>query len=450
MASVGQANAALIRRDLKSARAAQAALAAVPTRDLIEICGAAADRFMRDRLPVSEPDGALLGPDEYVRRLSATTGLPFTLCRKNMEKIESVLRHMGTIVAGLTRGLDPALLDTGMGVERGIPLRYAREADVLGVILPSNSPGVNSLWLPAIAFKVPVILKPGHADPFTTIRIAQALFAAGCPREAISIYPSDHAGAEAVISGCGRVMLFGDSQTTAPWARDPRVQLHGPGWSKVLLGEDEADRWERHLDTMVASIVDNGGRSCVNASVIVVPRHGDAVANALAERLAKIVPLAPEDPQARLAAFTDSGLAERINAAVESGLATPGAEDVTARYRKGSRLVQQDGLSYVLPTIVRCRSGDHPLAVREFLFPYASVLEIPRGEVFDRLGPTLALTVISNEQALLDALSRAPNVERLNVGPIPTATVRWDQPHEGNLFDFLFSRRAVQRVKAST
>ena len=158
-----------------------------------------------------------------------------------MAKIHGVLARMETVICGLTRGLDPAILDEGSGEERGVPLSFVAETDVLGVVLPSNSPGVNALWLPAIALGVPVVLKPGRADPFTPNRIAQALFAAGCPREAISIHASDHAGAAAILDGCGRSLLFGGADTTARFAADPRVQCHGPGFSKVIVGADLID-----------------------------------------------------------------------------------------------------------------------------------------------------------------------------------------------------------------
>jgi hypothetical protein len=36
-------------------------------------------------------------------------------------------------------------------------------------------------------------------------------------------------------------------------------------------------------------------------------------------------------------------------------------------------------------------------------------------------------------------------VDRLNVGGIPTTQIGWDQPHEGNLFEHLYARRAYQR-----
>jgi hypothetical protein len=29
---------------------------------------------------------------------------------------------------------------------------------------------------------------------------------------------------------------------------------------------------------------------------------------------------------------------------------------------------------------------------------------------------------------------------------MPTCQVQWEQPHEGNLFEFLYHRRAIQRA----
>ena len=70
------------------------------------------------------------------------------------------------------------------------------------------------------------------------------------------------------------------------WESDPRIEIHGPGYSKVIIGEDCVDDWEQYLDVMVASIADNGGRSCVNASAVWAPAHAEEISEALAERLA--------------------------------------------------------------------------------------------------------------------------------------------------------------------
>ena len=52
--------------------------------------------------------------------------------------------------------------------------------------------------------------------------------------------------------------------------------------------------------------------------------------------------------------------------------------------------------------------------------------------------------MLTQDDGLVRQLLDAPHVDRLNVGPIPTCTVSWDQPHEGNLFEHLYHRRAFQ------
>ena len=52
-------------------------------------------------------------------------------------------------------------------------------SDALGMVLPSNSPGVHTLWLPVIPMQIGLALKPGQQEPWTPMRMAQALFKAG-------------------------------------------------------------------------------------------------------------------------------------------------------------------------------------------------------------------------------------------------------------------------------
>ena len=61
-------------------------------------------------------------------------------------------------------------------------------------------------------------------------------------------------GAGELLRSVDRSMLFGDASTTKMYKHDPRVELHGPGFSKVILGEDAADEWEKYLDVMVQSV----------------------------------------------------------------------------------------------------------------------------------------------------------------------------------------------------
>jgi acyl-CoA reductase-like NAD-dependent aldehyde dehydrogenase len=312
--------------------------------------------------------------------------------------------------------------------------------------MPSNSPAVNSLWLPAIALKMPVVIKPGRDEPWTPYRLIQAFIAAGCPPEAFSFYPTDHEGAAEILKLCGRALLFGDKSTTDQYARNPAIEIHGPGYSKVLIGEDQIERWPEFLDLMASSIADNGGRSCINASSIVVPKYAAEIADALAKKLGAVAPTTPEDERAQLSGFANPKMADSIDATIDDGLKAPGATEATSKYREGPRKVSHNGGTYLRPAIVLCDSFAHPLANREFLFPYASVVQVPQAEMLKQIGPSLVVTAITKDPAFEQQLLESPLIERLNIGPIPTMTISWEQPHEGNMFDFLYKRRAIEKA----
>ncbi len=450
---VSQANPGLIARDLGRVAEGRRALARMTAAEIVERSKEAAGIFVEGEVRVGEGDDSMLqGPEEYVRHLSSTTGMPHALARANMGKIHFVLANLDTVLQGLSRGLDPAVLDRGWGEEDGRTVSYRCLTDTLGVVLPSNSPGVHSLWIPALGLKVPVTLKPGSREPWTPLRVTQALIQAGLPREAFGFYPSSHAGAGEILLRSGRSMLFGDRSTVGAWANDPRVQLHGPGWSKVILGADQASAWRDHVELLATSVAANGGRSCINASGVWIeaskPGLGREVAEALAERLAGIEALPLDHPDAGLAAFPDPSLAHRMSDLVDGHLAAGGAEDLTARYREGGRVVEVDGYTYLLPTVVWCDDPGHPLARMELLFPFVSIVELPADELLDRVGSTLVASAITQDPESIRRLVECPDLERLNLGAVPTSQVDWDQPHEGNLFLHLYQQRAMQAAIA--
>jgi acyl-CoA reductase-like NAD-dependent aldehyde dehydrogenase len=301
-----------------------------------------------------------------------------------------------------------------------------------------------------VALKVPVVLKPGSQEPWTPLRIANALIAAGLPKGAVSFYPTNHSGGMEILLRTDRSMLFGDENTVRIWRQDARVQLHGPGWSKVILGADRAAEWESHLDLLVDSVAANGGRSCVNASGVWTTANGDSIARAMAERLAAVTARALDDPEASIAAFSNPQVAHRINEFIDRQLTVPGAEDVTAKLRSGGRVAELNGCTYLLPTVIRCTDPAHPLASTELLFPFVSVVEIEPENIAEAIGPTLVATLISDDPQLRRELMIARNVDRLNLGPLPTSTVPWDQPHEGNLFEHLYRQRAFQEASLAS
>ena len=441
-ATMSQVNAGVIRRDLLSIEKACEALQKLSTRELIDISAKAGDLFLNGNLPLGE-NGELQSPQDYLETLSSTSGLPHVMVKRNMDKINYALTHLELILNGLTRGIDLSILDRGYGEQAGSPVCFYATTSALGLVMPSNSPAVNSLWLPSIALKIPIVMKPGRDEPWTPFRLIQAFIKAGCPREAFGFYPTDHEGSADILRLCDRALIFGDKSTTDLYAGNPGVQVHGPGFSKILIGEDEIENWPDFIDVMVSSISDNGGRSCVNASSVIVPKYAKEIADALGKRLGPLKPLAMDDPDAVLSGFANPKMGEWINGAIDSDLEERGAIDATAPYRDGARLVQAEGGTYLRPTIIHCDSMSHSLSNREFLCPYASVVEVPQSKMLGAIGPTLVVTAITKDETFKQKLLSASNIERLNLGPISTMKISWDQPHEGNMFEFLYKRRSI-------
>ena len=440
LAKVSQANPGLLAKDIRKAQRARDVLREIPCRDLIQMMKKAADFYRDGTLPMG--DGSQ-SPDDFARQQSASTGLPEHMCKANMAKNHFVLSNMDKILDSLTRGLDLEILSRGYGVEsRGVPVSYQAQSPVLALVLPSNSPGVHTLWLPVIPMQVGLVLKPGPQEPWTPYRMAAAFFEAGVPREAISIYPGGAEMGAEVVNRCQRIKIFGSTETVKRYEGNSRVQVHGPGFSKVIFGDDMVDDWPKYIDLIAESVYANSGRGCINCSGVWASRHSKEIAAALAERLGPIEVKGPDDPTAGLAAFTVSGQAQAIHSAIKEKMNESGVEDTTAKF--GPRLVEIKRAAYLRPWVIHCDSPDRKIAKTEYMFPYVTVVECPQDQMLEKIGGTLVCSAITRNKTWQKELMEATHIDRLNIGPIPTIKLNWLQPHEGNIVDFPFRARAVQ------
>ncbi len=434
LAEVSRANGGLVERDMRFARRAREVLREIPIKELLGIMKKAGELYAKATLPLG--DGTQ-SPDEFARMQSATTGLPEHMCKFNMEKNQFVLGNMEKILDSLTRGLDLDILSRGYGVEaRGVPVSYQAQSPVLGMVLPSNSPGVHTLWLPIIPMQVGLVLKPGPQEPWTPYRMTQAFIQAGVPKQAIAIYPGLGDVGAAVLAHCPRSLIFGGSATVEQYKGNPRVQAHGPGFSKILLGEDQVDNWEKYVDIMADSVFINSGRGCINCSGVWAPRHARKIAEAIAAKIGPVMPLPPEDPTSAIAAFTVKGQADAINVQIDQDLKEPGVHDMTAQY--GSRLVKKERCDYLRPTVILCDGPDKAIAKKEYMFPFVTVVECPQNQMLEKIGPTLVCSAITEDAKFQRQLTEATHIDRLNIGPLKTIALNWLQPHEGSIVDFLF------------
>ena len=440
IAEVSQVGGAIVGRDLQKAGQARAALLAIDPEEIVERLQTAGNLYAHGTLTVGDSKQS---PDDFVKQQSATTGLPESLCRANMQKNMFVLANMDRMLDALSRGLPPEIFWKGFGTEhRGVVVSYQAQSPVLGLVLPSNSPGVHTLWLPVIALGVGLVMKPGSQEPWTPYRMTSAMIEAGIPAEAISLYPGPTDVGAGILNTCRRSMIFGSAKTVEQYRANPGVQVHGPGFSKIILGDDCVDEWEKHLDMMAESVAINSGRGCINASAIYASRHTKEIAAALADRLGPIDVKPPQDPDAKLAAFTIPGAAKAIWGQIEAGLKAPGVSHMTAPY--GDRLVEGERCGWLRPVVAHCTSPEPEIAKAEYMFPFVSVVECPQATMLEKIGPTLVCTAITGNPAFQSDLVNSTAIDRLILGSIPTTKLDWLQPHEGNIIDFLYRSRALQ------
>ena len=442
IAKIGQVNGGMVEMDMRKAANARKALRSIPTPELIARCKRAAHLFEHETLPLGDGQQTV---DEFIHQQSASTGLPEHMCRNNMQKNCFVLSNINTILDALTRGLALNIFSKGYGEEgRNVTVSYQCQTPVLGAVLPNNSPGVHTLWLPAVPLQVGLVLKPGSQEPWTPYRMISAYIEAGIPAEAFCLYPGGHDVGSTIMNKCSRSMIFGSAHTVEQYSGNPRVQAHGPGFSKILIGDDVVDHWEDYLDLMVESVLSNSGRSCINCSGIWASRHTKAIGEALAARMGAIEILPPTDPKAALAAFTNPQMAKGTYAMVQQDLAEAGVTDMTASF--GERLVERERSAYLRPMVVTADSPQRGVAMKEYMFPFVSVVQCSQKDMIKSIGPTLVGTALTADEAWIDDLTNATHIDRLNIGPMPTSRLNWLQPHEGNLIDFLFRSRAYQIV----
>ena len=95
--SISQANPGLIRRDLRDQKTAREQLASLSTSQLVDISRRAAETFLNSSLPLGD---ATQSPEDYIRQVSATTGMPHALARRNMQKLHGALTEAGQVIDG--------------------------------------------------------------------------------------------------------------------------------------------------------------------------------------------------------------------------------------------------------------------------------------------------------------------------------------------------------------
>jgi acyl-CoA reductase-like NAD-dependent aldehyde dehydrogenase len=377
-----------------------------------------------------------MSADDHQHIVSRVTGLPISVVRSAAAAIaESAVEAYHSVQharpAGDVNDWRDPLTRTGRGV-------WTRRGDVFGVHAPGNHPGVHGLWLEALTLGYRVAVRPSRRDPFTPHRLISALRSAGFGDDQVALLPTGYDTADEIIRGADLAMAYGGEDVMRKYAAVSKMLPQGPGRSKILLtaGED----WRDHLDMIVDSISNEGGRACVNTTAVLVEGDPAPLAEAIAQRLAAIPSLPPEDENAVLPVVP---LAEAQK--LEQHLLARAAG--TIPWLGGDGIVGDlgDGSAALRPAVHQLDRPDAPQAGVELAFPCAWVAPWTREAGIEPLKDTLVLTAVSHDEQLLDELLAEPTISNVYVGDHPTYWMAPGVPHDGYLADFLMRTKAVIR-----
>ncbi|MDT9691506.1 aldehyde dehydrogenase family protein [Streptomyces sp. P9(2023)] len=424
MAEMSLAPALFVNRAMKALRAA----APLPAAERASALARAAELFRTARL------GGLT-VEEYEAAVSRVSGLPIGVVRVATatcaDRVGQSYRsvHLSRPSGAVADWRDPLV--------RSSQAVWTRRGEVLAVHVPGNHPGTHGFWPEALALGYRVAVRPAAREPFTAHRLVLALREAGFGAGHVALLPCGHEAADAVVRGAD--LAYGGDEIIRQYADDPGVLSLQPGRSKILLTADTD--WRDHLDMIIDSVGRHAGSGCVNATAVLVEGDPAPLAGAIAERLAALPSLPPHDEKARLpvqnakaARALEKFVLDRANG--------------TRAWLGGTGFVDEldDGSAVLRPAVHQVDSAQAPQLGTEVPFPCVWVAPWSREDGVEPLRDTLVLTVVTQDESLVEALIDEPSISNLHVGSHATHWHRPGLPHDGYLGEFLMRSKTVVRV----
>ncbi|MBC2876051.1 MULTISPECIES: aldehyde dehydrogenase family protein [Streptomyces] len=373
--------------------------------------------------------------ERYEHTVARVGGLPVSVVRQ----------ATGTLATGLAGAYGFACQARPRGsrdVSAGAgTARWIRRGDVLSVLAAGNHPGIHAQWVEALALGYRVAVRPSRREPLSAHRLVTALHEAGFGTDHVALLPTDHGVADELVTGGDLALVYGGDAVVDKYASGTTVLPHGPGRAKILITADTD--FTRHLDTIVDSIGAHAGASCVNTTAVFVEGDPAPVAEAVADRLARLPSLPPEDDEAALPVqrLDEARTLEKYVRAEAAG--------ATARLG-GDTLVHDlgDGAAVLRPAVFQVDRADAPQTRLEMPFPCVWIAPWSRADGLAPLRDTLVLTALTSDRNLVARLLDEPAIRNLHVGDHPTHVLTPGLPHDGYFGEFLMRGKTFTTTPA--
>jgi malonate-semialdehyde dehydrogenase (acetylating) / methylmalonate-semialdehyde dehydrogenase len=259
--------------------------------------------------------------DDIARILTAEHGKVFTDARGEVQRGLEVIEYACGI---------PTLLKGGFSEQASTGIDVYSIRQPLGVvagITPFNFPAMVPMWMwaPALACGNTFVLKPSEKDPSASLFVAELLKEADVPDGVFNVVHGDKVAVDAILGhpDLAAVSFVGST----PIARyiyetgtkqGKRVQALGGAKNHMIVLPD-ADI-EMAADAAVSAAYGSAGERCMAIShVVAVGDAGDALVDAIKERLPKVKvghgmepdsemgPLITREHRDKVASYLDSG-----------------------------------------------------------------------------------------------------------------------------------------------
>ncbi|GLZ36593.1 aldehyde dehydrogenase family protein [Actinokineospora sp. NBRC 105648] len=374
--------------------------------------------------------------EDYAGAVSRVSGVPVSVVRRaGAEIANAAVKAESSAYGARPVGAAADWRDTATLAGRGV---WTRRGEVFAVHAAGNHPAPHALWLEALALGYRVAVRPSRREPFTPYRLVSALRAAGFGDDRVVLLPTDHGGADVILAGADLGLVYGGDEVVAKYAGDTTVRTQGPGRSKILVTAS-AD-WRDHLDLIVDSVAAHAGVACLNTTTVLVQGDPGPLAAAIAERLAALPSLPPQDDRAVLPVTTAEAaeaLERYLRAQAGEGKAWLGGAGIVDELGDGSAVLR--------PSVYQLDAAPRGGRGVELPFPCVWVAPWSPADGLAPLRETLVLTVLTDDESLVDRLLVEPSISNVYLGDHPTHWLEPGVPHDGYLGEFLMRGKTVIR-----
>ncbi|MFX0208448.1 MAG: aldehyde dehydrogenase family protein, partial [Candidatus Hodarchaeota archaeon] len=222
--------------------------------------------------------------DDTLKLVTSSTGMPIHYVKNAFMMFSQAMNNIYTILEVLSPNFSISAYDTTEAYKGDFLYGWVRRGKNLAIVAPSNHPGVNTVWANMSAMKFPALIRPSEKEGLLSYRFVHALYEAGLPEHSLFYLPMERHFVDSFLRNSDLGIIFGNEETVNRYQKHGTIKTYGPGRSKLILDEDYAN--ERDLsqisDFIIGSTLFDGGRSCINASsLLVVGKNSEKLAEEL-------------------------------------------------------------------------------------------------------------------------------------------------------------------------